>query len=1121
MEHGQTGLPNIGKTCYLNAVIQGIFPIHYARGLHLDKITPHSTRQDPDWENNADPAYKAILNYIANRQHSSTTIQTYITRLLQHLNDTRGTRIVLHQQQSPTLILAALLDLTNTSPASCRRNLSIRTTTCTACGEVEGTSKFVDTVQITLQGNNQNSISLEDCITQGAKTQKSTVNHNCRSCKVQTNSPTYQTYEIMGPYTIITIQGKNSDPQTNIKIIPTLTGMTFESETDTKHTYSLRSVISTKKTDQAQTNHSTTITKWKQKWYHIDDSTTTQIEISEVGSLINGIEHTFIYEIDNSAPQRTYPPIKPHEPNIQQGPTNLIHQPQEEQEQQPQNTQTWPPLPTLIKQAMNKSAKHNLQKVETGRKDLIPPNTDTICQSYNEATYSRMNSDTPRNDSYTTAINNSQINNTQIHMDIGCGANALLTTQILKRHKSCIAIEINQKAAHTANRNIREMLTADMTYQIINETAASTTVIKAIIAEGKPTIKAFHEIFGYLASSEGIVKLTQDLRNKLPTKITLEMIPAHMATFCTPIELNIEDKHLLIGCKFPNPQTILIAPGKLNLKLCSLTKTHHILEQFDLNNLTSPLQSQTSTLTIDKKGTLNALGCYIVIDFGPEYAGRRFTNQSKIPRLDHTETKPRGPSTNSLAGDPNCGKNWHNMVLTLQNTHKAKPGDQVTISSTSDSTHTPTYTFQITHRREEKTISTEQINLCFSDLYPTYDTIARPPNQNKEEDHPSINILKMNYINEKTTTQGTLSGARTRGQSKQGKKKGPKTPPICDQNELRTLNNNTTQNAQINNILRVIEGQMEREKGESSKQTLFCPKTEKTCRALLHLYATINTHPLKTIPGEKWQTTTPLFTNLGATHDTISNFAQNRTTWINLTENNHEQPREIVEITQAITTSKQARAAGLFYMETSEMEAIQTSCNQNKIRFCKLFTFKTGTISLETLDPNRISTESKTKGTNLKNIQLLLWETIDMNPFDPQTLELELKKTLNIETPETLTQNIRLPWTYTSKNTTRSEIRRSPFTFPSFPFLHKSPSLLPNNNYSTLEAHNQLAATMGILPQNLRKALKYHGHEWDQDITESPKKITELISNNLLQTTTTIYQNYLRWYRMEKFGDYG
>ena len=212
-----------------------------------------------------------------------------------------------------------------------------------------------------------------------------------------------------------------------------------------------------------------------------------------------------------------------------------------------------------------------------------------------------MNSDTSRNEAYTNAINNSPINHTQTLMDIGCGASALLTTQILKRHKKCIAIEINQQAAHKANRVIKNMRTKDMTYQIINETAASPNVIKAILEDGKPTIKAFHEIFGYLASSEGIVKITQDIRNKLPTNITLEMIPAHMATFCTPIELNIEAKHLLVGCKFPNPQTILIAPGKLNLELCSLTKTHHTLEQFDLNNLNTLLQSQTSTRTINKE----------------------------------------------------------------------------------------------------------------------------------------------------------------------------------------------------------------------------------------------------------------------------------------------------------------------------------------------------------------------------------------------------------------------------------------------------------------------------------------------------------------------------------------
>jgi hypothetical protein len=282
---------------------------------------------------------------------------------------------------------------------------------------------------------------------------------------------------------------------------------------------------------------------------------------------------------------------------------------------------------------------------------------------------------------------------------------------------------------------------------------------------------------------------------------------------------------------------------------------------------------------------------------------------------------------------------------------------------------------------------------------------------------------------------------RTKAEKKKGTE-GPKTPPICRQNELLTWNSHPTHNTQINNILREIVDQMEGETNENSKRTLFCPKQEKTCRSLLHLYATINTHPLKTIPGEKWQTTIPLFNNLGAIQDTIKNFIQNRTTWINLTENNLEQPKEIIEIIQAITASKKARVAGLFYMKTSEVEDIQNLCNLNKIRFCNLFTFYEGTIAIETINANIISTEPRTISTNPENVQLLLWETPDMNPFDPHTLELELKVTLNTNSPDTLSQKVNIPWTYSSKNTTRSEVRRSPFTYPSFPFLQKFPSLL-------------------------------------------------------------------------------
>ena len=218
--------------------------------------------------------------------------------------------------------------------------------------------------------------------------------------------------------------------------------------------------------------------------------------------------------------------------------------------------------------------------------------------------------------------------------------------------------------------------------------------------------------------------------------------------------------------------------------------------------------------------------------------------------------------------------------------------------------------------------------------------------------------------------------------------------------------------------------------------------------------------------------------------------------------------------------SKMARAAGLFYINTSQVDDIQSMCTRSKTRFCNLFTFYEGTITFEAPNANTAPTEPETNITNKANIQLLLWETPDMNPFDPQLLELEIKTTLNITSPETLTQKTNLPWTYPSKNTTRSETRRSPFDFPSFPFLQKIPTLLPDNKYSTLESHNQLAATMGILPTKLRKALDYHGHEWDQDHIDSPRIIIERISSTLLHTTTVIYQKYLKWYRQEHFGDY-
>ena len=219
--------------------------------------------------------------------------------------------------------------------------------------------------------------------------------------------------------------------------------------------------------------------------------------------------------------------------------------------------------------------------------------------------------------------------------------------------------------------------------------------------------------------------------------------------------------------------------------------------------------------------------------------------------------------------------------------------------------------------------------------------------------------------------------------------------------------------------------------------------------------------------------------------------------------------------------------AGLFFIKDEEIECIQRESKAKNFRFCAIRTFPSNSIALETPTPNRIHLHHNNRptSTNEHPTSLLLWETNDMNPIDISTLEIELfNATEKSQTNPQYTSvpKITIPWTYTSKNYTRSATRYSPFKFPTLLFLKKSPKFLPTeDNPSSLETHNQIAAALGILPREFSKHLDYHNHNWDRDYAGPVKDTLARISNHIRTTTTEAYALYLKWQRRDQYADYG
>ena len=735
-----------------------------------------------------------------------------------------------------------------------------------------------------------------------------------------------------------------------------------------------------------------------------------------------------------------------------------------------------------------------------------------------------MSTDKKRNSAYTQAILATQ-KERSLCLDIGTGAQAFLARQIIQTGRYCVATEANTAYAHEATRLLKDLFIDSPRWTVLcveAEAIQATQLTEHVISHPlhpQNTLRIFHETLGFFTSSEGAPRALNSLRKRLQPTFSVKMSPRYASTqlvvsALTPSALHKHDIRIL------NPQMLLVHGIKITpLQLSAST---HTLETFDFeSDLDSSATTHSTTITITKPGTLNALIGYLTADFGEDCCPARRGHLSSL------FGKPKGPSFSSHGEDTMATTNWPNPIIILQHPIPALSGDAITIRSVARvDTPTPSYTISISH--EDKTQNpprtfTQDINLDFSSIYssPTNDNITPLPQQlqlwelppptnttpDQQTPHQTPHVSTLCTPN--TTLELARAGAGARA-TKRPRTTTPSAPANTLERHLRTANLLPAPDPHdMRNLIAQLYTNLEDTAPHS--KPLFCPSVESLVRSQLHLHCSLNDHFTNTQVGATWHSPHSSLSLLGADTRPREEFVQQHPSWRHLTEAHADTtPSHLDSLIRAVAGSKQrhARLAGLFHIDGTADIALTQLATDLQVRFCKLATFPADTLEFTRTLTTRVTLEME-KGIIPTATHLLLIETGDTPPIHWPPLEAHIRASGGTPSPP--------PWSYTSRNYTSSTVRTSPETHPALAFLHPERNLIrPHLNKSKIETHSRMAGALGILPPGFVDQLRLHSYTADE--TGLTAEHTREISRIILQGATASYTRYLQWHKKDRYG---
>ena len=735
-----------------------------------------------------------------------------------------------------------------------------------------------------------------------------------------------------------------------------------------------------------------------------------------------------------------------------------------------------------------------------------------------------MSTDKKRNSAYAQAILATQQEHS-LCLTIGTGTQASLARQIIQTGRQCVAIEANTAYANEAMRLLKDLSPESSRWTILCMEAEALHATQ-LINHATPhpphsnnTLRIFHEILGLFASSEGAPRVLNTLRKRLHPTFSVKMSPRYASTqlalsALTPSALHKHDIRIL------NPQ-MLLAHG-IKISPLQLSANTHTLETYDFeSDIDSNATAHSSTITITKPGTFNALIGYITADFGEDCRPARRGHLSSL------FGKPKGPSFSSHGEDTMARTTWPNPLILLQHPIPALSGDSITIQSVARvDTPTPSYTISISH--EDRTQNpartfTQTINLDFSAIYssPTNDnttpfpqqlqlwelppptnTTPDPPNPRQNPHVPTSSIPN-------TTLELARAGAGPRA-TKKPRTKTPCAPANTLEGHLRATHLLRAPDPHdMGRLIAQLHANLE--DTSSQNRPLFCPSIEPLVRSHLHLHCSLNDHFTNTQTGATWHSPHRSLSLLGADTRPLEEFIQEHPSWTHLTEAHTATTPSILDSlirAVAASTHRHARLAGLFHIDGTADIALTQLATDLQVRFCKLATFPADTLEFTRTLTTRVTLEME-KGVIPTATHVLLIEKGDTPPIHWSPLEAHIRASGGTPTPP--------PWSYDSRNYTSSTVRIPPETHPALAFLHPERNLIrPPLNKSKIETHSRTAGALGILPPGFVDQLRLHSYTADE--TGLTPEHTREISRIILRGATESYTRYLQWYKKDRYG---
>jgi len=188
-------------------------------------------------------------------------------------------------------------------------------------------------------------------------------------------------------------------------------------------------------------------------------------------------------------------------------------------------------------------------------------------------------------------------------LEVGPGADACLSKLLLEAHPAAHywGVEVNKAAFKSSSLALKRFPNAVVINGVVDDNFRVGHTYPANVDA------ILHEIFGIIASSEGVAKVLAKLRTVYPSAIS---VPESAQTYIVPLQLTADDlakdPKLVIGHSSVR--------GTLAFLKCQLSDDCALLEDLDLNATSIPMhQRHISQCRITKDGTLNALGLYIKI----------------------------------------------------------------------------------------------------------------------------------------------------------------------------------------------------------------------------------------------------------------------------------------------------------------------------------------------------------------------------------------------------------------------------------------------------------------------------------------------------------------------------